>query len=368
MDEFRGWGGSGYRDVTITPQDFSSEAQYLADRQAHVPGRTTRSFRPGPIPGGEWAVELGLAAIPDESLGDTDGKVGYRVEIELRENPGFADDPYEPKRYDESSVRRGRGWYAGDFHVHAEHSGDSGVTMAETFDYAFRSIGRGGAGLDFVIPHRPQHRHGVVGDLALALSRRAPEGPGHARRRRSRPIAATPTSTPAASRWTTARGRSSSASPAARSISCADHVRRSGSSTRWRTPGASPRSTIRRSSRPRSRSSRSSAAVAPGTTRTPRPTTRRSMPWRSPPARRACRGRPRSGRTRSPRPASTSGRTSSPKGTSSPRSARAIRTTPASPTARPRRRSAPRPRPSAPTRCRSAAFAARSRQGTPTSR
>ena len=42
------------------------------------------------------------------------------------------------------------GWYAGEFHVHAEHSALGDATMAETFRYAFRPLAEGGAGLDFV--------------------------------------------------------------------------------------------------------------------------------------------------------------------------------------------------------------------------
>ena len=75
VGEFRGWGGSGYSDVAVTPQGFSSEAQYEADPKAHVPGRTTRSFRPGPIPPGEWAAELGLANVASRAEGDADGRV-----------------------------------------------------------------------------------------------------------------------------------------------------------------------------------------------------------------------------------------------------------------------------------------------------
>ncbi len=90
MADFRGWGGSGYRDVTITPQGFSSEAQYEADPKAYVPGRTTRSFVPGPIPAGRWAAELGLANIDPTDL---DG-VGYRVEVKYYRDREFAATPY----------------------------------------------------------------------------------------------------------------------------------------------------------------------------------------------------------------------------------------------------------------------------------
>lgn len=144
--DFRGWGGSGYRDVTITPQGFSSAAQYDADRKAYVPGRTTRSFVPGPIPSGQWAAELGLANIDPT---DPDG-VNYRVEVRFYNDPSFDDDPYTRPAHDSRPVRHGAAWYAGDFHVHAEHSGDAQASLTDVLDYAFRPKSDGGPGLDFV--------------------------------------------------------------------------------------------------------------------------------------------------------------------------------------------------------------------------
>ena len=148
--QFRGWGGSSHPDVTITPQGFSSEDEYLADPKGHVDGRTTRGFLPGPIPAGEWAAELGVAAVVPADEGDADGTVAWRLEIELSRDPAFAAEPYEPARYDRTPARRGAGWYAGDMHVHAEHSALGDATMNEVFDYAFRALGDGGAGLDFI--------------------------------------------------------------------------------------------------------------------------------------------------------------------------------------------------------------------------
>ena len=142
---FRGWGGSSHPDVTITPQGFSSEEEYKADPKGHVPGRTTRGFRPGPIPAGRWAAELGVAAVVSREEGDLDGKVAWRVEVELSSDPAFAAQPYEPAPYD-TRVDRGQNWYAGDLHVHAEHSSLGDATMSEVFDYAF-----GDAKLDFVM-------------------------------------------------------------------------------------------------------------------------------------------------------------------------------------------------------------------------
>ena len=80
----------------MSNEGFKSEADYVANPRTNEPGKTTRGFIPGPIKPGEWAVELGLAAIVPQSLGDTDGKVGWRVEIQLSNDPAFADEPYQP--------------------------------------------------------------------------------------------------------------------------------------------------------------------------------------------------------------------------------------------------------------------------------
>jgi hypothetical protein len=146
MTDFRGWGGSGYRDVTVTPQGFSSEAQYDADRKAYVPGRTTRSFVPGPIPSGQWAAELGLANIDPT---DPDG-VNYRVEVRYYNDTSFDDDPYTMPPHNPRPVRHRAAWYGGDFHVHAEHSGDAQASFTDVLDYAFKPKSDGGPGLDFV--------------------------------------------------------------------------------------------------------------------------------------------------------------------------------------------------------------------------
>ena len=142
---FRGWGGSSHPDVTVSPEGFSTQQQYEDDPRGHVPGKTTRGFLPGPIEPGRWSAELGAGAIADRTEGDTDGKVAWRIEIELSSDPAFADEPYEPAAYRAAPVSEAPGWYAGDLHVHAEHSALGDATMTEVFDYAF-----GPAQLDFV--------------------------------------------------------------------------------------------------------------------------------------------------------------------------------------------------------------------------
>ncbi len=146
-DEFRGWGGSSHPDVTVSPAGFSSEEQYRASPKGHVPGRTTRGFRPGPIQSGRWAVELGVAAVVSQLEGDTDGRVSWRVEIELSEED--VGDSYEPAPYPRKPVKREPGWYAGDMHVHGEHSALGDATMTELFDFAFKPRPEG-AGLDWL--------------------------------------------------------------------------------------------------------------------------------------------------------------------------------------------------------------------------
>ena len=148
--QFRGWGGSSHPDVAITRQGFSSEAEYLARPRGHVPGRTQRGFVPGRLRPGEWAIELGVAAVITRDEGDADGSVRWRVEIALSSDPAFAAERYKPKRYDRKPAIRAAGWYAGDLHVHAEHSSQNDATTRETLDYAFRPLAAGGAGLDFI--------------------------------------------------------------------------------------------------------------------------------------------------------------------------------------------------------------------------
>jgi hypothetical protein len=148
--EFRGWGGSSHPDVTLSAEGFSTDQQYRANPRIEVPGKTTRGFLPGAIKPGQWAAELGVGAVIDQSLGDADGKVGWRVEIDYANDPSFADEPYKPTPYNRNPVRTTKGWYSGDFHVHAEHSAYGNAPMIDVFNYAFTPVSKGGAGLDFV--------------------------------------------------------------------------------------------------------------------------------------------------------------------------------------------------------------------------
>lgn len=135
--QLRGWGGSSHPDVTVSPEGFAPYGE-------QAPGRTTRAFRPGPVRDGRWAVELGLAAIVGRDLGDSDGGVQWRVEIERSEDPAFADEPYEPAPYPRKPASPDPGWYTGDLHVHGEHSALNDAPLTEVLEYAFET-----AGLDF---------------------------------------------------------------------------------------------------------------------------------------------------------------------------------------------------------------------------
>lgn len=156
--EFRGWGGSSHPDVTLAADGFEAED-----------GATTKAFLPGPAPAGEWAVELGTAAIASQLEGNLDGQVAWRVEIDLITDPAFADEPYATTpcadggfcEYDDTPSQRDRGWYAGDFHVHGEHSARQDAPMREVFNYSFcpdpalgslcqQEGSQPGAGLDFI--------------------------------------------------------------------------------------------------------------------------------------------------------------------------------------------------------------------------
>lgn len=156
-EEFRGSSGSARRDgdargpqVTVSVDGFDATT-----------GKTTRSMRPGPIEPGEWAVQLPVAAVVNQTQGDLDGKVAFRVEIDLISDPTFADEPYRPVPYPTAPARPGPGWYSGDLHVHASHS-EGGATMREAFDYSFKP---GGPGLDFVslTDHNTDSAFGEIG-------------------------------------------------------------------------------------------------------------------------------------------------------------------------------------------------------------
>ena len=110
------------------------------------------AFGPARSRPGEWAVELGVAAVASQTEGDMDGKVAWRVEIDLSTDPLWESDSIRTRALRlEPRPAPQPGWYAGDFHVHAEHSSLGDATM--TRDVRLRVPARWrsrGAGLDFV--------------------------------------------------------------------------------------------------------------------------------------------------------------------------------------------------------------------------
>ena len=154
--EIRGWSGSAVKDLAIAENGFTDESTYLtgaAGKKGYVHGATTRAYRPGSIPAGTWAVELGLASIlpaPD----DPDGGVAWRVRVETSSSTDWStaqahSGPYSPVAYDTTPVSTQPGWYAGDLHAHGEQE-PGNASMHQTFDYGFKSLAQGGAGLDFM--------------------------------------------------------------------------------------------------------------------------------------------------------------------------------------------------------------------------
>jgi hypothetical protein len=143
----RGWSGSAVKNLAIAENGFSDEAVYNGgngtdQRKNFVDGRTTRAYRPGPIPEGDWAVELGIAYVDP---GDSDG-IHYHVEVLTSTDSSWGDDPYSPSGPPAATINETPGWYTGDVHVHGEME-PGNATMNQTFAAAF---GPGGAGLDFV--------------------------------------------------------------------------------------------------------------------------------------------------------------------------------------------------------------------------
>ena len=169
--ERRGWSGSAVKDLAISENGFSPESTYLANKKAYVSGYTTRAYQPGPIPAGEWAVELGLAAIAPPP-GDPDG-VAWRVRVETSSDPSWSDRPYSPVPYDSTPASPDPGWYSGDLHAHGEQE-PGNATMKQTFDYGFAPLGQGGAGLDFMtlVDHNNNVAH------AGEIGRHQPDYPG----------------------------------------------------------------------------------------------------------------------------------------------------------------------------------------------
>ena len=172
-EEFRGWGGSSHPDVTSRARASRARPQYLAKAERPRPGQDDARLPAGPIRPGEWAAELGVAAVVTQARRRRrrQGRAGASRST-LSSDPAFAAEPYRPHRYDER--RRARpGWYAGDCHVHAEHSSLGDATMRETFDYAFRPARRRRRGSRLHHALRLRHRRRGARSAATSPTTRA---------------------------------------------------------------------------------------------------------------------------------------------------------------------------------------------------
>lgn len=116
---FRGTsnGGQNTKDVTVGSDDADD------------------GFFDGPLPVGEWTVELDTFMIVPGS------RISYEMRIRLSDEPETG--RRSPLRFPRPPIRRGEGWYRGDLHLHTCHS-DGHMSVAELLGQARRY------GLDFV--------------------------------------------------------------------------------------------------------------------------------------------------------------------------------------------------------------------------
>lgn len=117
---FRGYGG-GNSESAVLNADAAS-----------------RSYLAGPIEAGTWAVYVGKARI-DETPARYQIVVTLRTATTLPAQPERA--PYAPA----APLAIGERWYAGDFHVHSDQSGDASASLEDIARYAEM------IGLDFVM-------------------------------------------------------------------------------------------------------------------------------------------------------------------------------------------------------------------------
>ena len=175
-DEFRGWGGSSHPDVTVSPNGFSSDAAYLANPRLHRQGKTTRGFEPGTCPARRVGGRAGCRGgrIPAGGRLRREGRLARRDRYQRPTRSGEATHT-RPRPMTTTPAQAGPGWYAGDFHVHAEHSSLGDATMREAFDYAFRPAraGRRRTRLHHAVGLRHRHRLGRDRPLPARLSRQA---------------------------------------------------------------------------------------------------------------------------------------------------------------------------------------------------
>jgi hypothetical protein len=140
--EFRGYGGG------------NDEPAIVGELAA------SRSYLPGPIPAGEWRVYVGKAKLLSDAP-------AYRVEVTLRSEPTLPPST-DRETWSEPAALDGEArFYAGDFHVHSEDSGDADATLDEINALAVER------GLDFVVI--TDHNTTSQNDRLLAAQQRSGE-------------------------------------------------------------------------------------------------------------------------------------------------------------------------------------------------
>ena len=137
----RGWAGSNGGDGVL-------------NELAASPG-----YIPGVITPGTWNVIIGFPFTPE--LPGT-----IHIEVTLRDAPTLAPQADRGPFVAPAPLSAAPGWYAGDFHVHSEQSGDARPSLDEVADYVVAS------GLDFV----ELSEHNTTAHLSLlsAVQRRHP--------------------------------------------------------------------------------------------------------------------------------------------------------------------------------------------------
>ncbi len=140
--EYRGWGGGKLGDAIIGVEASST------------------SYLPGPIPPGTWTVNVGKARIHS-------GDCGYHVEITLRTTPTLTPLGDRSPYVEAPAFVDKPGFYAGDFHVHSEDSGDARPPLDEIAQLAISK------GLDFVVI--TDHNTTAQVDRLVAAQVRNPE-------------------------------------------------------------------------------------------------------------------------------------------------------------------------------------------------
>jgi hypothetical protein len=101
-DGFRGWGGGLTDDAIIGVAESS------------------RGYLEGPITPGTWTVVIGLAKL-------SAGAAHYSIDVTCRDDATLV--PVPRAEFDPVVLETGARWYAGDFHVHSNESGDAPATL-----------------------------------------------------------------------------------------------------------------------------------------------------------------------------------------------------------------------------------------------